>query len=222
MDRFMYPRWHTTQLPSASAMANTGQSTMQWLADKDGTFLHDSHPQTKHSSIGKPELPLSAAYVYCTSALLAVFGLALLFALSEPLRVLQAPDALLGASSRLLLVLVGALHLVVSGCVFATRSVITQAILLLWLGLNCMIYRVGLIWMGVAGPPPLIEALGLKYGFRSEALDAFWKGFIAYLIIGSALVLFSEWRRAKRERAEEFMKNYQKKRRQLNPESGPK
>ncbi len=171
---------------------------------------------------GETETSVFKGYVYSGTAILLVLAAVTPFVITERLMVLHRSDVLFGLSNRNLLVLAGLLHLAVSGYVFAARSLTTQATVLLWLGLKHLIYRAGLVWMHVPEPPPVLEAVGLKCGIRPALLDTFWKGFIAYLIIGSALVLFSEWRRAKRERAEEFMKNYQKKRRQLNPESGPK
>jgi hypothetical protein len=157
-------------------------------------------------------VPLFQWYIYISAAMLGVAGILMLVSAGERLKVMQQPDALLGFTTRTVLVLVGLLHLVASVCVFAVRGLMNQAIVLLWLGLNCLVYRVGLAWMHVANPPPAVKALGLKFGIKAASLDTCWKWFIAWLALGSLVVLTCEWRRLKRLEAESFMKRYREKR----------
>jgi hypothetical protein len=156
---------------------------------------------------------------YATAVVLVVQGVVFCFTAGVRLRLLEEPDSVLGVSNRVVLLVVGLLYLIIGVCLFAVRTPMTGAIWLLWLGLSCLLYRVGLVWMGVVGSPPILEAVGLKCGIRPTSLDTFWKGFMAYLVIGSALVLFSEWRRTKRERAEALMQRYRETRQKLNPEN---
>jgi hypothetical protein len=156
--------------------------------------------------------------VYAAALILAVMSLILFFSAKAPIRVLQDPDVLLGFSNSVVLVIAGLLSLAVSGFVFATRALTTQAMLLLWFGMNHVVYRVGLKWMGVAGPPAVLKALSLKLDVQLVSLNRFWNGFIACLVLGSLLVLYCEWRRLKRERADEFMKHYREQREHIHPE----
>lgn len=147
-----------------------------------------------------------------TALFLAMIGLSMMLGAGEPLRVLREPDVLFGLSNRSTLVLAGVVHLVIGVCVLATRNPNTQGVVLLWLGLNHLVYRLGLGWMGIR-EPPVVRAVSLKLGMRAETLDMTWKWFIGYLILGSALVLLLEWRRQKQREAEAFMEEYRRRRR---------
>lgn len=147
-----------------------------------------------------------------TAFFLALIGLSIALGAGEPLRVLREPDVLFGLSNRSTLVLAGVVHLVIGVCVAATRTPNMQALVLLWFGLNHLVYRLGLGWMEVR-EPPVLRALSLRLGIRPETLDAGWKWFIGYLIVGSALVLLLEWRRQKQRETEAFMEEYRRRRR---------
>lgn len=151
------------------------------------------------------------AYIYVGAFALLLSGFLLLFASGEPLLVLRHRDVLFGVSNRTVLVLAGTGHLAVSTCVFVARSANMRVAVLLWLALNHLVYRLGLGWMEVR-EPPVLRAVSLRLGIRPETLDAGWKWFIGYLIVGSAVVLLLEWRGRKRQKAEAFMEEYRRRR----------
>jgi|ERR1043166_62820 hypothetical protein len=164
--------------------------------------------------------PLFVWYVYASGLLLVVVGLVMVLTASERLKILQEPDVLFGAQNRIVLALAGLLHVALVGCLLATRSLLTRAALLLWLGINHVVYRLGLIWMHVAAPAPLLRAMGLKLEAQATALNTCWTWLIGYLVAGSVLVALSEWRRLRRLEADEFMTEWRRTRQKLNPGAG--
>lgn len=153
--------------------------------------------------------------VQMSALLVLLVGLLLLLAAAEPLRALRERDELLGLSNRSVMVLGGAVHLAVCVGVLSVRDAKMRAMVLLWLGLNHLIYRLGLAWMAVR-ELPVLRATGLKVGIRPETLDTVWKCFIAYLILGGGVMLYLERRRRKRVEAQEFMEQYRRKRARQN------
>ncbi len=150
------------------------------------------------------------AYTLFTSLVLVVMTLVMLAASLEDWALLRRRDALLGVTIRTVLIVAGLLHLVISGWVFATRDVVNQALLLLWVGVNHLVYRAGLAWLKAATPLPILRVLGMKVGIPARTLDFCWKLWMAYLVIGSLVVLVLAWRRRKRLATEAFFLDWRK------------
>ena len=92
------------------------------------------------------------------------------------------------------------------------RSRLTKAALLLWLGLNHILYRVGQAWLNASTPLVILRVLGMKVGIHARVLDTAWKWFMAYLVVSSLVVLVLEWRRARRQCDADYLARWQVKR----------
>lgn len=149
-------------------------------------------------------------YVYSTAGVLVAVSLVMLLAAFEDWALLRRRDALFGVTIRTVLIVAGLLHLAISGWVLATRDVVNQALLLLWAGVNHVFYYAGLAWLKAATPLPILRVLGMKVGIHARTLDFCWKLWMAYLVVGSLLVLVFEWRRRKRLATEAFFLHWRK------------
>ena len=146
--------------------------------------------------------------VHLAAAGLAVVGLMLLCASSGRDPLFRQADALLGLSNRTLLRLLGLLHLGLAGWLLATRDLLSQGLMMLWLGVNCIVYQVGMAWVKAAVPLPVVKLVARKLGANPNAVDVCWRLFIAYLVLGSLAHVLLEWRRLKRVQSDAFMKHW--------------
>jgi hypothetical protein len=166
-------------------------------------------------------------YVYSTAALLGAIG-AMLFLVTWTCKVrgiqpwLNGPDPLFGFANRTVLLLAGALHLALGGCLFAMRDLVNRGLLALWVGLNCFLYRVAMVWvMEMTAPFPMENFVGWRMGVKSGMVDLCWKLFIAYLVIGSsALMLLRLWQ-LKQSKDEAWVKRWLETRDQDRPPEKP-
>lgn len=148
--------------------------------------------------------------IYFTGIILTVMGIVMLLAAWEDWLLLRRRDGLFGVRIRAVLAIAGVLHLAVSGRLFATRDLMRQGLLLLWIGLNHAVYRIGQAWLKAAMPLPILRVIGMKVGIQAQTLDIYWKLFMVCLLVGSFLVLVFEWRRRKRLETEAFLVRWRK------------
>jgi len=147
-------------------------------------------------------------YTRLTAGLFAAAGLVLLYTALDRDILLRQPDALFGVSNRTLVVLAGLLHLALGGYLFAGRDWLNRGLMALWAGVNHLGYCVGMAFLHVAAPLPVVQLVAWNLGLRPKTLDLGWKIFIAYLLIGSLLHLQLEWQRLKRVRNEAVLKRW--------------
>jgi hypothetical protein len=119
-------------------------------------------------------------------------------------------DPVLGTSTRNVLWAAAVINLGISAGVFGIRDRITQASLLLWLGWIQVAYRLGLTLLNASMPLVILRVLGMKVGIHARTLDFCWKLWMAYLVIGSLVVLVLAWRRRKRLATEAFFLDWRK------------
>jgi hypothetical protein len=146
--------------------------------------------------------------VHLAAAALAVAGLLLLYACSGGHSLLREQDALLGLSNRTVLMLLALLHLGVCGWLLAARDATGQGLVMLWLGVNCLVYRLGMAWLKAATPLPVVKLLAWKLGASAHALDIGWRLFIAYLVVGSVAHLLLERRRLRQMQSDAFLRHW--------------
>ena len=174
---------------------------------------------------------LLKGYIYLTAALLVAIGATLfLVTWTCEVRVIQsflnAPAPFWGFSNRAILLLAGPLQLLFAGCLFVTRNLMTQMGTVLWMGLNYLIYRVAMVWTTyMTFPLPREEFVGWRLGVRKETVDFCWKLFIAYLVIGSSMLMllkmFLYWRLEKQLKNEAWVKHWQESRDQVHLQAKP-
>ncbi len=148
--------------------------------------------------------------------MLFVAGALALWAASESRRVLRQPDFLLLVNTRVLLALLGLFHVFLSGYILTASSRTIQAGVILWLGVNHLVYRAAKSWLGVAGTLPVVEVLARKCGVQTWVVNGVWKWVVVYWIASSLLVLLLEWRQRRRQEKELFMENWRKQREGLS------
>lgn len=175
--------------------------------------------------------PLFKGYIYSTAVLLVAIG-ATLFLVTWTCKFrgiqpfLNAPAPLFGFSNRSVLLLAGILHLILGGCLFVPRDLNLRGLLTLWAGLNCFLYRMAMVWMaGMKAPYPLEEFVGWRLGINKQTVDICWKFFIAYLIVGSSVLMLLKillgWRQLKQLKEEAWFKHWQETRDQDRPQAKP-
>ena len=151
---------------------------------------------------------LLRGHVHLTATALAVMGLAMLWACTSRHWLLGERDALFDLSNRTVLAVLGLLHLGLSGWLLATRGSMSEGFMMLWLGVNCIVYRVGMAWMKAASPLPVVQLVAWKLGANPKAVDICWRLFIAYLVVGSLARLLLERRRLKGLESEAFLRHW--------------
>lgn len=143
---------------------------------------------------------------------IAATGLLLVLAALADWELSQRRDVVLGVSTRNVLWMAGSLHLALFGALPFIHNRTTQSILMLWLGLNHILYRTGLSWLNASTPLVILRVIGMKVGVHARVLDTAWKWFMAYLVVSSLVVLVLEWRRARRQRDADYLAQWQVKR----------
>jgi hypothetical protein len=139
---------------------------------------------------------------------LAVAGLAMLWACSGENALHGQRDALFDLSNRTVLAVLGLLHLGLSGWLLATRGSMSQGFMMLWLAVNCIVYRVGMAWMKAASPLPVVQLVAWRLGANAKGVDICWRLFIAYLVVGSLAHLLLERRRLKGLESDAFLRHW--------------
>jgi hypothetical protein len=155
--------------------------------------------------------------VHLAAAALAMAGLILLLASSGSHSLFRQADALLGLSNRTLLVLLGLLHAGLSVWLLAAKDLVSQGLMMLWLGLNCFVYRVGMAWLGAATPLPVVKLVAWKLRASPRAVDICWRLLIGYLVLGSLAQLILQWRRSRRLQAGAFLRRWKELRERGTP-----
>jgi hypothetical protein len=156
-----------------------------------------SSPNRSGEATGQRLLTLLKGNMRLAAAALAVAGLAMLWACSGGHSWLRQPDALVGLSNRTLLAVFGLLHLGLAGWLLVTRDLMSQGLLMLWLGVNYLIYRLGMAWVKAAIPLPVVKLVAWKLGASPPVVDACWKLLTAYLLLGGPAHLLLERRRTR-------------------------
>jgi hypothetical protein len=106
------------------------------------------------------------------------------------------------------------LHLGVAAFLFATRNAATQTLAILWLGLNHLLYYVGI---GMLQPNALVNTrqfFGWRLQVSPATVDLLWKSLPVYLLLTSAVFLVLLWRRSARLGNAAWFRQWQESRKQ--------
>jgi len=170
--------------------------------------------QTRPETVGRNHAQRAGkfvkGYTRLTAGLFAAVGLVLLYTALDRDLLLRQPDAVFGVSNRTLAGLAGLLHFALGCYLFAGRDGLRRGLLTLWAGTNHLVYCLGMVLLHVATPLPVVQLAAWNLGLRPRTLDLGWKLFIAYLVIGSLLLLLREWRHLKQASNEAFLKRWLK------------
>ena len=143
----------------------------------------------------------SRAYMRLTACVLILIALVLVFTALDDEPLLQQRDALTGLSTRAILLVAGIIGATVSPYLFVARALMTNGLLVSWLSLNLIIYRIGMNCMNVSNPNPTMILTGWKIGIWPRILDGYLIALIIYLAIGGLLITALEWRVVRIQRA---------------------
>lgn len=128
---------------------------------------------------------------------LATTGLAKAFSAIGPARALDTPDPLTGIPFRQLLLLVGLAELLIAFFCLFTDKRRFSLLAVAWLSTNFLVYRLGLWFIGWHHPCACMGSLAGALHLSDQAADNIMKGVLAYLLIGSYLLLAWQWRQSR-------------------------
>jgi len=129
---------------------------------------------------------------------LALTGLAKALSAIGPARALDTADPLIGMPFRQLLLLVGLAELFIAFfCLFTDKRRLSL-LAVAWISTNFLVYRLGLWFIGWHRPCGCMGSLSDMLHLSPRAADNIMKGVLAYLLIGSYLLLVLQWRAARR------------------------
>jgi hypothetical protein len=133
-------------------------------------------------------------FVASAAVVLAVTGIAKVWSALGNVKLLTVVDPIVGIPFKHLMLGVGVVELVIAGiCLFSNRHALS-VMLVAWLSTNFLVYRVGLWWMGWKKPCGCLGNLTDALGITPQTADRISMVLLAYLLIGSGLVLLWQWR----------------------------
>jgi hypothetical protein len=109
---------------------------------------------------------------------------------------LNASDPLIGIPFRQLLLLVGLAELLIAFFCLLTDKRWFSLRAVGWLSTNFLIYRLGLWFIGWHHPCGCMGNLAGILHLSDRAADNIMKGVLAFLLVGSYLLLFKDWRQS--------------------------
>jgi hypothetical protein len=114
-----------------------------------------------------------------------------------PARALDTLDPLIGIPFRQLLLLVGLAELLVAFFCLFTDKRRFSLLAVAWISTNFLVYRIGLWAVGWHHPCACMGSLAGALHLSDQAADNIMKGILAFMLVGSYLLLFSKWRRSR-------------------------
>ena len=141
---------------------------------------------------------LQRLFSYCAAVILIVTASAKLLSASGTARVLALPDALLTLTNRTVLVLAGSSELLLACYLIFGRKSWLKTPLVAWLATNFLIYRLGLLWMGVHKPCGCLGTITDALSIPPATVDLLMKIVLAYLLAGSYGLIVLEWGRGRK------------------------
>lgn len=141
----------------------------------------------------------AAWFVASAGGVLVVTGLAKAFSAIGPARALDTPDPVIGIPFRQLLLLVGLVELFIAFfCLFTDKRRLSL-LAVAWISTNFLVYRLGLWFIGWHHPCACMGSLADMLHLSPRVADNIMKGVLAYLLVGSYAILFSQWRQRRAE-----------------------
>jgi len=135
-----------------------------------------------------------------TSALLALTGIAKIWALAGHAKILEMHDPLLHLSYRPLLILVVLVELFVAAFLLKSTSDLNRGMALLWLSSNFLFYHLGNYFLNIH-LCPCLGAIGDNLPLPKGMGEVIVKVLAFYWFLASVNLLWKEWWSAERDRA---------------------
>lgn len=124
----------------------------------------------------------------------AVVGMAKAFSAIGPARALDSLDPLIGIPFRQLFLLVGLAELLIAFfCLFTDKRRLSL-VAVAWISTNFLVYRLGLWLIGWLHPCSCMGSLAGMLHLSDQAADNIMKVVLAFLLVGSYLLLLLDWR----------------------------
>jgi hypothetical protein len=134
----------------------------------------------------------SAHFLFWAGTTLAFTGLVKVASALGDALVLRALDPLFGVTFRALFLGVGLLESVIALlCLFCRRRVI-QLLLVNWVAMMFLIYRIGLAWVGFHGTCHCLGNFTSAMHISQQTADFASKGVLAFLLIGSCTAMYCD------------------------------
>jgi hypothetical protein len=134
-------------------------------------------------------------FVTIAAAILLLTGLAKLVSGFGHAKILLMPDPLLIVPFGKLLLAVGAAEVLIAGtCFFSATCQRVKLGLVAWLATVFLVYRLGLWFIGWHHPCGCMGKLAGMLHLSDQAADNIMKVVLAFLLVGSYLLLYLDWR----------------------------
>jgi hypothetical protein len=147
------------------------------------------------NSLGFVNERLESAFLSSAGVLLAITGAAKAFSAIGPARALDTSDPLIGLPFRQVFLLVGIVELFIAFlCLLADQRRFCLPVVA-WISTNFLVYRMGLWVIGWHHPCGCMGSLAGMLHLSDRAADNIMKGVLAYLLLGSYLLMASHLRR---------------------------
>lgn len=98
---------------------------------------------------------------------------------------LSVPDPIFHLQFNNLLFLVGIVEMSIAGACFLSRTKWFTSLLIAWLATSCLVYRLGLWWVGWQGPCRCLGSLTDALSINPKTADTIATALLVYLIGGS-------------------------------------
>ena len=185
---------------------------IQNLDSKGGTANAPSPAPAEDAAGRFPQWFCAAVAVSWVTIGLAILLAAFDDSLLEHERVLRRPDPLLEFGTRGVMVVAGWFHLLLTGLLFFLRDPVRRALLVVWGGSVCALYRLGFGWAGggvdSGASCPVVGLTADKVGLNPGLFGFGWGLVLVGSVLGALLQLLLEWRRGKRREAAAFMERW--------------
>ena len=137
---------------------------------------------------------VSRWFMVSAGVILAVTCVAKVWSAFGGSKMLAVVDPILGITFGKLMLAVGVAEIVIAlVCFFSKRQTLALG-LVAWMSTNFVVYRLGLWWMGWKKPCSCLGNLTDALHISPQTADNIMKVLLAYLLIGSYLLLIWQWK----------------------------
>ncbi len=168
----------------------------------------DAQIQTADQSPKSNQLKNRLMYIYshATGWAFLACAAAVLTAGLDQNPFLASQDAVLGFSTRTVLLSTGVLLLGLAAYLLFGKDLVIQGLLIVWIAFVFFAYLLGMLWMKAPTPLPVIILTGWKLGLPAHGIDLFLRVMLLYLAIGGAMIVVIDWLDRRRAKAAAWKK----------------